>query len=1022
MAIDYTPQGRRVALDTPGSRGFSPVQAADNSQNVLRQGQVALDSFAKAQEFKLANSARDLEALTTLSKTASEFLVDRQKGINENDRKLGIADILNGDMQPKPAARQTYLENAEQLKTAAQGEQQALNTLQKTQPVQALEIRANDPVVNAWRSYGQAQGVAMRAAYSASTLLSQAMASTEATIPLTDAQGNTRMIAPSNPRTPSELNAVWAVVLQGFIGASGLDGINPILLSELVTPRIMEIKSQIFDQQYTRMAKAQAAEAKDHTLTVLANAITRTNLQDPVAINGLLQDGAIALMDNVGMARGEANELMYDRLLQAAADVDAVTAIESTPIAADGSNARSTLGVRFPEKAQAAREKIINQNETDAARRKAADKVAVEDVVNKYNLEILNLSPDEAAKRHDLAAQILRQMVEDEKDGASNALVEHMAKPRRRAGQAYLAAIIQKQIATPGFYSREQIQKEIANGVLPPGFDSRLEYPSDALAPTLKGWEKRANAAARGYFIDRMGSFKPTDIEGGQVSTRQNHMADALMDGLRKGLAQSLAQGKDFDPDRFIEDQIKVLATKPWYQFKPERSDKPGFPVEFVAPLRPNEVSVNIGTNGRSTFTDYSTIPSINFKDLTVRPKDQILGTDTLKELQEGYKRTNSLPSEVLPAVRSTGLTQAEFIRVQSGAPRGLAGLEARAQGLQQGILDNPRSTSLEQLGARYQIERKQLLLQNQPLAPGAISPETADLLQDQGKKEGGARGYEAANKGGAGDLPGGVPGLTGMTINQILARGDLHHVGMHQLQLGKGRTLDSLKTRMGLTGNEKFTPELQDRMAAELIWGGWKRPALTTYLKGGGNLEKAVADYNEEWQIGKQGFNVRPYLLKMRAAYQVRGAGAVGQAANFSKANVTSISYERKGRGDSYQPGGVDIYFRDKQFPALLPGKVIETGNQPGGYGLWVVTEHVDPQTGQTFQLINAHMDAIHVKEGQTINVGTVLGRQGSTGTTSAGGITSIDPIMPAPKGSRAQVPYIRPGLLKELLTNLIR
>ena len=648
MAIDYTPQGRRVALDTPGSRGFSPVQAADNSQNVLRQGQVALDSFAKAREFSLANSARDLEALTTLSKTASEFLVDRQKGINEKDRKLGIADILNGDMQPKPAARQTYLENAEQLKTAAQGEQRALNTLQVTQPVQALEIRANDPVVNAWRSYGQAQGVAMRAAYSASSLLSQAMTSTEATIPLTDAQGNTRMISPSNPRNPSELNAVWAVVLQGFIGASGLDGINPLLLAELVTPSIMEIKSQIFYQQYTRMAKAQAAEAKDHTLTVLANAITRTNLQDPVAINGLLQDGAIALMDNAGMARGEANELMYERLLQAAKDnkeVDEITAIEKTPIAEDGSNSKGTLGTRFHEKAQAARNAIINQNETDAARRKAADKVAVEDVVNKYNLEILNLSPDEAAKRHDLAAQILRQMVEDEKDGASNALVEHMAKPRRRAGQAYLDAIIQKQIATPGFYSREQIQKEIANGVLPPGFDSRLEYPSDALAPTLKGWEKRANAAAKGYFIDRMGSFKPTDIEGGQVSTVQNHMADALMDGLRKGLAQSLAQGKEFDPNRFIEDQIKVLATKPWYQFKPERSNKPGFPVEFVAPLRPNEVSVDVGTNGRSTFTDYSTVPSINFKGLTVRPKDQILGTDTLKELQESYRRTGSFPN-----------------------------------------------------------------------------------------------------------------------------------------------------------------------------------------------------------------------------------------------------------------------------------------------------------------------------------------------------------------------------------------
>jgi hypothetical protein len=244
----------------------------------------------------------------------------------------------------------------------------------------------------------------------------------------------------------------------------------------------------------------------------------------------------------------------------------------------------------------------------------------------------------------------------------------------------------------------------------------------------------------------------------------------------------------------------------------------------------------------------------------------------------------------------------------------------------------------------------------------------------------------------------------------------------MHQFKLGPGQALAELTTRMGLTGNEKFTPELQDRMAAELIWGGWKRPALTAYLKGGGNLEKAVADYNEEWTIGKQGFNVRPYLLKMRAAYQVRGAGAVGQAGNFSKANVTSISYERKGRGDKYQPGGVDVYFEDKQFPALLPGKVIEKGNEPEGYGLWVVTEHVDPKTGQTFQLINAHFDAIYVKEGQTVNVGTILGRQGTSGTTSKYGIASMDPIMPVPRGSRAQVPYIRPGVLKELLGTLIR
>ena len=138
MAIDYTPQGRRVALDTPGSRGFSPVQAADNSQNVLRQGQVALDSFAKAQEFNLANSARVMEALTRLSKTASEFLVERQKGINEKVRKQHLAQALNRDLIPKQQALNTFRENTQLLRNTAVQEQKGLNVLEATKPDQAI--------------------------------------------------------------------------------------------------------------------------------------------------------------------------------------------------------------------------------------------------------------------------------------------------------------------------------------------------------------------------------------------------------------------------------------------------------------------------------------------------------------------------------------------------------------------------------------------------------------------------------------------------------------------------------------------------------------------------------------------------------------------------------------------------------------------------------------------------------------------------------------------------------------------
>ena len=1027
MAIDYTPQGRRVALDTPGSRGFSPVQAADNSQNVLRQGQVALDSFAKAQEFNLANSARDLEALTRLSKTASEFLVERQKGINTKDRKLGIADILNGSRKPKPEARQAYRDNTQLLRSTAVREQQSLNELESSRPDVALEVRATDPVISGWRQYGQAQGIAMQAASTAEGLFDAAYLNPAKNILITDAQGNTRMIAASEAKSPPEMEAVWAVILQGFIGASGLDGLNPLLLAEHVAPKIMELKASIFKREYGRIAAAQRDEAQMAVTAQLGGALANADFKDPQRLAKIFQFGGEELAAATNKPRSEADELVYRRMLAEAwrrKDPDAIKAIKGLSRAADGSMSLGTLDMSFPDVADEVASKIVAFNEAEAERQKKAQQATVDNAIRAYELSIIGKSPDDVERQWGIQKATLTSMMKVGVEGAGTALILHEQKPKRRVSQTVEDNFVDDFTAHPDRYSKAQVQKMIADGEFSPDIIDRLTFPEDVAGPMAKPYKKLAYDAAKAFIASQLtaSSFKGTDLEGAEVVTRSNQLGAEIFEAILRVAAQKKSL-TDEDANATIEKVLKRAGDPKIgdsrFLVSPTRSPRPGRPVQFLAPLQDKTANVNQTRSGATTYIDWGFIKPADLRGVPVRPGDQVLAPGALEAGVETWRRTGSFPGDQKPAVAATALTQTEFVRKQTGEPRSLADL---AQGLQMAILDNPRSTPMELFAANWQTQRKQLLLQNQQVAPGSIAPETADLLRDQGKLEATSGGYEAANRGTADDLRGGVPGLTNMTINQILARGDLHHVGMHQLQLGKGRTLDSLKTRMGLTGDEKFTPELQDRMAAELIWGGWKRPALTTYLKGGGNLEKAVADYNEEWEIGKLGFNVRPYLLKMRAAYQVRGAGAVGQAANFSKANVTHISYERKGRGDSYQPGGVDIYFRDKQFPALLPGKVIETGNQPGGYGLWVVTEHADPKTGQTFQLINAHMDAIHVKEDQTINVGTVLGRQGSTGTTSAGGIASIDPIMPAPKGSRAQVPYIRPAVLKELLGTLIR
>ena len=1026
MASSYQPGVRRVGLATPSSRGFSPVQAADNSEAVLRRGQSDLESLSRVRQFNLKSKAEGIEALLDLSKTALDFTVKRQEVRNENDRKLGIADILNGNRQPKPEAINTFRANTQLLRNTAIQEQQSLNELETVRPDVALEVRATDPVVSGWRQYGQAQGIAMQAASSAEGLFDAAYLNPSKNIPITDAQGNTRMIAASEANSTSEMNAVWAVILQGFIGASGLDGINPLLLAENVAPRIMELKASIFKREYSRIAAAQRDEAQMAVTAKLGMALTRSSLKDPQNLGWIFQLGGEELAVAANISRSEADERTYRRMLAEAwlrKDVDATKVIRNLPRAADGSMSLGTLDMSFPGVADDVASKVVAFNEAEADRQKKAQLALVDNSVKAYELSIIGQPPDKVEQAWKLQAKALGEMAQKGVQGAAEALIAHNQKPKRQVDQSVEDNFVAAFRANPGRYTKAQVQKHIADGEFSPGIMDRLTFPEDIAGPLAKPYKKQVYDAAKAFIASQLtgSSFKGTDLEGAEVVTRSNQLGAELFEDVLRVAAQKKTLD-DEDVNALIERRLKAISDPKTgdsrFLVSPVRSTRPGRPVQFQAPLQDKTLGVNQTKSGATQFIDFSQIAPANLKGIGVKPRDRVIAPGTLETSIETFNRTGSFPGEQLPAVRATALTQTEFSRTQTGEPRSLADL---AQGLQPAILDNPRSTPMELFYANWQTVRKSMLLQNQQVAPGSIAPETADLLRDLGKKEGGAKGYEAANRGTSDDMPNGIPGLTGMTIKQVQASG-ARHVGMHQFKLGPGQALAELTTRMGLTGDEKFTPELQDRMAAELIWGGWKRPALTAYLKGGGNLNAAVADFNNEWEAGKLTFNVRPYLLKMRAAYQIRGAGAVGQTANFSKANVTSIDYERKGRGDSYQPGGVDINFQDKQFPALLPGKVIETGNQPGGYGLWVVTEHVDPKTGQTFQLINAHLDAIYVKANQTINVGTVLGRQGSTGTTSAGGIASIDPIMPVPRGSRAQVPYTRPAVLKEILGTLIR
>lgn len=127
---------------------------------------------------------------------------------------------------------------------------------------------------------------------------------------------------------------------------------------------------------------------------------------------------------------------------------------------------------------------------------------------------------------------------------------------------------------------------------------------------------------------------------------------------------------------------------------------------------------------------------------------------------------------------------------------------------------------------------------------PQPIKP-LADLL---------ARGegdWDSVNRGYAGDTPGGIQSLTGkafadFTVGEVMwmQRSRIYAVGRYQFIPS---TLRFAVEKAGVNANEKFTPEVQNKLLIALLF--YKRPAIGGYIKGRhNNLDFALDELAREW------------------------------------------------------------------------------------------------------------------------------------------------------------------------------
>ena len=175
-----------------------------------------------------------------------------------------------------------------------------------------------------------------------------------------------------------------------------------------------------------------------------------------------------------------------------------------------------------------------------------------------------------------------------------------------------------------------------------------------------------------------------------------------------------------------------------------------------------------------------------------------------------------------------------------------------------------------------------------------------------------------------------------------------------------------------------------------------------------------ALAKYGDQAQLN----STRTMRSSMAAHLQPLSAYAP---------QVSSIVMERSA-AEGGQPG-MDIFFEDHQFPAVLPGVVKDSGYQVNsdgsGYGYYAVISSIDPTTGQEVDVLYGHFpEAFGLPIGSQVQAGQVIGRQGGTGSVQSydGTIASIDFLAPAPKGSTSMVPYANYQQLRERIAQQLR
>jgi hypothetical protein len=1035
MARIYESKGPQVELRGPQAGvGFQQVQAYDSSSALLRQaaevgrysdelGRYAdrveaansrtLQQYARVGEAMLNNQARDIEALSGFSDTLNKFLFKKAEQKNEADMKLGIAEVLNGNITPKPETYYQHKEAENRLANAASQEASLSDQIAEVSPAVAEQHRADSKALTGWRAYGQAIGKTKLAAAGAQAIMNEFMESDKEVVPIPQLDGSVKLIAPRDAKAPAEIMAAYAVGQQLFIDQAGISRVNPVLIAEHLTPTMLAIKGNIVSNRVASARKEAQEEAIEEVNTRIGADVSILDPQDPDAIQRFWQETTRDLQTNGRMGRGTANEAVVDAFIdnaKALGRTDLLEALAQTPLIADQPNG-PTVGDRFRAKFEEAARGIEAYNDYIERKVEQEQDGMVDDLISGHQLLLTqpNVSQDQIRESWTATTSELRRLAGAGSKKATGALSEMLQQGENY--NPFLAADLARDIAQGRYPSEEAIDEAVRLGRMTASEASDLKnkLPSSAAVEQTKALEPEIKRLVRGVFANVLAEqgINTTDA-GSAAALMEGQMADELSE-LTQSYLQQNPQASPAEVRDFLRTRAEALMKQP--RFTPVIQDGRVVPKAGLS----NNPQVNKFLNpvtGNQT-RDFTSVPPASAQ--TMRPST---GTDWLINSQELAQNTQNFLNgqgptpRVAALLKATGKSYESFLRDQSkayGIPFTNLSQSQAAQAAQQrralapaaaALLVNPNATPAQRIRAWNDInaakQRASQRESSKALGPSDLSPGS--------------------------QVP--VPNLVGLAEEVGFTRNQAAIMAAIAMAESSGNSGAHNNNRN--TGDDSYglwQINMIDRLGPERrAQFGIRDNNQLKDPRINAKAAKAVFDSQgfNAWSVYRSGA-YRQYLPDAQRALAGSFSSArSGGRANFTPQNVQSIRIETPGQ--SFQPG-LDLWFADKQFGAFLPGRVKEIRQNAGNYGNLVIVESVDPETGDRIDVLYSHFDNINVKEGQRISVGTVLGKQGGTGRVRSadGTIASVDFLAPAPRGSNSMTPYSRWKTLAERIKTRI-